>query len=84
MHVNPVTSDGNYTIGYDDDGVAGQWDGNMTETTDYFRPSNDGDEFSTGHEIWICEDDGDGEIVWVSPEGEWATAKETLAAYGAR
>ncbi len=27
MHVNPMVSDGQFTIGYDADGRAGQWPG---------------------------------------------------------
>ena len=81
MHVNPVTSDGLYTIGYDADGVAGQWDGNMSETTDYFRKAQEGDSFCDGNEDWLLIEDM-GELVWLSPDGNIADVSRTLKMYG--
>lgn len=84
IHVNPVASDGQYTIGYDDNGFAGQWPGNMAETTDYFMPTHVGSEFSfsDGNEIWVAHDLG-GEIVWMDAEGNWTEVRE-IRQYGDR
>jgi len=84
MHVNPVVSDGQFTIGYDADGVAGHWIGNMSETTDYFIKASDGTLFCDGNEMWDAHDLGDGEIVWRDAEGNWTEVKEVLRQYGDR
>jgi len=62
-NVRPVISDGQYSIGYDADDRAGQWDGNMTETCTEFRVAKEGDEFSDGSESWRVEDGG-----WICQE----------------
>lgn len=83
MHVNPITSNGNLTIGYDADGVAGQWEGNMTETTADFAPVRLGTEFSDGNETWDAYEDGD-EIVWRDGAGNWNAIREVLRQFGDR
>ncbi len=83
IHVNPVVSDGQFTIGYDADGVAGQWPGNMAERTDYFMPARIGAEFSDGNEVWDAAENGD-EIVWRDGAGNWTPIAEVLRQYGDR
>jgi len=84
IHVNPVVSDGQWTIGYDDDGRAGLWPGNMTSDCDEkdFIPATLDTEFSVGNETYTCDEHAD-EIYWVRPDGSWVSIRETLAAGGA-
>jgi hypothetical protein len=53
MHTNPIASDGQFSIGYDANGVAGQWPGNMTETcrTIDWMPAAIDAEFADGNEL---------------------------------
>ena len=85
MHVNPVASDGAFTIGYDADGVAGQWPGNMTETTSAFdfARARGGATFNDGNEGWDAHEDG-GSVVWRDGAGNWEPAQDTLRRYGDR
>ena len=83
IHVNPVVSDGAFTIGYDADGVAGQWLGNMSETTGDFMPARIGSEFSDGNEVWDAAENGD-EIVWRDGAGNWTPIRDVLRQYGDR
>lgn len=80
IHVNPLVSDGNWTIGYDDDGLAGQWPGNMAQTTqdsDFVR-AREGAEFHDSNELYVASWDGD-EIVWKDADGNFAPVRQILA-----
>lgn len=83
MHVNPMVSDGQFTIGYDADGVAGQWPGNMAETCKPldWMPAKIDTEFSDGNEWWTTIEDG-GQIVWQNPNGSITPVREILEAGG--
>lgn len=84
MHVNPITSDGQFTIGYDADGLAGQWPGNMTqscETAD-FMIAREGQTFADGSEEWDAVWASDDTLVWRDPEGDWIDPDEILKRYG--
>lgn len=65
IHVNPVASDGQFTIGFDADGSAGMWPGNMADaipSVDFGRQEV-GAEFSDGSDTWTAVENGD-EIAW--------------------
>ncbi len=70
IHVNPIASDGNTTIGYDDDGLAGMWAGNMAETCDdhEFAMAKEGLEWSDGKELWDVFVEG--ELIWRDGAGD--------------
>ena len=74
IHVKPIASDGQTTIGYDDDGLAGQWPGNMTEVCDDrdFSIAREGQIWSDGTEIWdvVAEDGAYSELTWRDGDGD--------------
>ena len=83
MHVSPLTSDGIFTIGYDADGCAGKWPGNMSESTlsENWVAATEGDTFSDSWGVWDSYIDGE-ELVWRDPAGNWISPRALLLAYG--
>lgn len=84
VHVNPVASDGKVTIGYDADGWAGQWPGNMTETTNEWGIACSPTEFSDGNAVWTLQERADGVLVWADGEGTAYSPEPLLKAGGDR
>ena len=86
MHVNPVASDGKFTIGYDADSVTGRWPGNMTETceTKDWLKAKEGDEFHDGSELWDVVATEDDELVWRDGDGCCTCRFQTLESYADR
>lgn len=85
MHVNPLASDGNFTIGYDADGLAGEWPGNMADMchpVDFIRARID-KEFSDGAMTYFCVLDGE-DTVWANPDGSVTPVRQILADGGDR
>ncbi len=84
MHTNPMTSDGNWTIGYDDDGIAGQWDGNMSESCDDrdFITAQEHHTFHDGTEEYHIEVDQNGTLYWANAENYGQPIDEILRAHG--
>ena len=70
MHVNPLYSDGNFTVGYDDDGIAGQWPGNMVSFCEKwdFIPAQEHHVFWDGNEAYHIERRAQ-TLYWVDEEG---------------
>ena len=66
IHVDPIASDGNWTIGYDDDGLAGEWPGNMTEITGDrdFMIAKLGNTFSDGNSEYEIVEGNNGVLRW--------------------
>lgn len=60
IHVNPVHSDGQWTIGHDDDGLPGQWPGNMEDVCGDkdFMVMRPGMEFCDGNQSYRLDSDG--------------------------
>lgn len=85
LHVNPLVSDGSFTIGYDADGVAGQWPGNMAESVEsaIFIQAKEGDTFCDGSAEWDAYLDGE-ELVWRDSVGNWIAPRALLFHYGDR
>lgn len=70
--LTPITSDGNFTCGYDSDGRPGVWPGNMTDKpADFlgFMPASEDQEFETDDGHYMCVRNGD-DLAWQSTEGE--------------
>lgn len=83
MHVNPIASNGENSIGYDADGVAGQWPGNMAETckqSEWIQAGLDS-ELVDENEWWTTVEDG-GRIVWQNPDGIVTPVREILIGGG--
>lgn len=85
MHVNPLVSDGNFTVGYDSDGLAGQWPGNMAESCREvdWMPARLDQEFSDGAMVYFCVLDGDA-LAWANPDGSVTPVRQILAEGGDR
>lgn len=88
MHVNPVATDGYMTIGYDANGVAGSWPGDMAETCE-------SDEFFQAHydEVFFVEFESvdesydlyrteSGDLVWRDGSCNWTPINEVLRKFG--
>jgi hypothetical protein len=88
IHVCPVATDGDVTIGYDANGVAGTWPGNMTETCesrefvvaeyDYFSLT----QFDSVNDCYdLCITDS-GELVWRDGAYNWTPIRDVLKKFG--
>lgn len=88
IHVNPVATDGDVTIGYDANGVAGYWPGDMSETCEsdeFFVAKYDDDfpiEFESSEESYDLHKTDSGEIVWRDGSYNWTPIKDVLKKFG--
>jgi hypothetical protein len=86
MHVNPLVSDGRYTIGYDADGLPGIWEGYMLSSIDTheWHTMHRGARFiDTDDQPWILvAREEDGVWCWQGPDGRILDPEVVLKQYG--
>lgn len=86
MHVNPITHNGEFSIGYDASGLTGVWEGVMLESieTNEWITMHHGDRFlDMDRELWhVIAREEDEVWCWQGPDGRIYDPEVILEQFG--